>query len=150
MILFFVLLLIGYYSFFFKNTSPKTNENLHNISYFHKFLDKIRTNNLYKHQYIENADYIKQQIIAFLPIDKKSQEIEDSLNKELYNAIEYAKHNKNIEVNMTMSPLIDPIIKPSNYYEDPFTLNERPKKRSNGESFYKHLFFLFHYHILMD
>jgi len=83
---------------------------------FNKVLNKIRTEDYYKHQYIENADYIKQEIMASLPIDKKSYALEKKLNQDINAAIKYAKHNQTMEVNGTMSPLMDPIIKPSNYY----------------------------------
>jgi len=83
---------------------------------FNKVLDNIRTEDYYKHQYIENADYIKQEIMASLPIGKKSYALEKKLNQDINAAIKYAKHNQEMEVNGTMSPLMDPIIKPSNYY----------------------------------
>jgi hypothetical protein len=115
MILFFILILIGYYYYLSMNTSNYYG-NREVTGKFNKVIDKIRTEDYYKHQYIENADYIKQEIMASLPIGKKSYALEKKLNQDINDAIKYAKHNQTIEVNGTMSPLMDPIIKPSNYY----------------------------------
>jgi hypothetical protein len=115
MIFFLILILIGYYYYLSMNTS-NYNRTREVTGTFNKVLDNIRTEDYYKHQYIENADYIKQELLASLPIGKKSYALEKKLNEDINDAIKYAKHNQHIDVNATMSPLMDPIIKPSNYY----------------------------------